>query len=352
MNDEQLAFLRSLVESTGPSGYEERTQAIWRARVQDAAADISTDSLGNCIATLNPAGRPRVMLDAHIDEIGFLIRYIDDNGYLYFATIGGFDPSTLAGDRVRILGKQGDVIGVFGRKPTHLLESDERKKAPELKQMWIDIGATNREEAEALVDIGDAAGRAAGLERLQGNLVTSPALADRVGSYIIAEAIRALAASPPAAAVFAASSVQEEIGLRGARVSSYETEADIGIAVEVTYTSDHPHVSKTEIGDVKVGAGPVLSRGANTNPRIFRRLVEAANAEGIPFQVEAFAGGTPTDQNVMQLSRRGMATGLISVPCRYLHTASEVVSLDDIDASVALLSRFVRDLQGEVDLAP
>ena len=352
MDDDQYAFFQRLVESTGPSGYEEETQTIWRDRVKDVAQSVKTDSLGNCIAAVNPAGHPRVMIDAHIDEIGFIIRYIDDNGFLYFAPIGGFDPSTLPGNRVRILGKNGAVAGVFGRKPIHVIEPDERKKAPELKGMWIDIGAAGREEAEAVVGIGDAGGRAHGMDRLQGNMVASAALDDRVGAYIVAEVVRELAKRPPRAAVFAASSVQEEIGMRGARVSAYEIDAEIGIALEVTWTSDHPQAPKTELGDVRVGAGPVISRGANTNPRIFQRLVRAAEDAGIAYQVEAAAGGTGTDQNPMQTTRSGMATGLISVPTRYLHTASELASLEDIDRAVALLVRFISDLEEPNELAP
>lgn len=352
MDDDQFAFFRLLVESTGPSGYETETQNIWRDRVADVVDRLETDVLGNCIATLKGDGRPRVMLDAHIDEIGCIVKYIDDCGFVYFSTIGGFDPSTMAGNRVRLLGKNGPVTGVFGRKPIHLMEVEDRKKAPELKKMWIDIGAANREEAEALLAIGDAGGRNHGMDRLQGSLVASAAMDDRVGAYIVAETTRALAGQSFAAGVYAVSSVQEEIGLRGARVSAYETQAQIGIAVEVTWTSDHPHASKQELGDIRVGSGPVLSRGANTNPRIFERLVEAARTEGIPYQVDAEAAGTPTDQNVMQMSRAGMATGLISVPTRYLHTASETLSTDDVDASVALLTRFVRDLHEGVDLTP
>src|SRR5437588_73345 len=228
MNDDQYAFLRQLVESTGPSGYEEETQRIWRDRVQEVAESVRTDPLGSSIAALNEAGEPRVMLDAHVDEIGFIIKYIDENGFLYFSTIGGFDPSTLAGNRVRIIGKNGPVLGVIGRKPTHLIEPEERKKAPEIKKMWIDIGAGSREEAEALIDVGDAGGRAHGMERLQGSLITANSLDDRVGCYIVAEVFRSLAAAPPAAAVFAVSSTQEEIGLRGARASSYGVDAQIG----------------------------------------------------------------------------------------------------------------------------
>jgi putative aminopeptidase FrvX len=352
MNDEQYDFLRRMVETTGPSGYEWDAQLVWRERIQDVAISVKTDTLGNCIAALNPAGRPRIMIDAHIDEIGFLVRYIDDDGFLYFAPIGGFDGSTLPGCRVRIMGKDGPVMGIVGRKPIHLLTPDERKIAPELKSMWIDIGAAGREAAEAVVSVGNAGGRAHGFTRLQGNVVACNSMDDRVGAYVIAETFRALAGSDVRAGVWASSSTMEEIGLRGARVSSYDIEAEIGIAVEVTWTSDHPQAPKTELGDVQVGKGPVICVGANTNPRIFERLVGAAQAEGVPYQVDADPAGTGTDMNVMQMSRHGMATGLISVPTRYLHTASEIVSLDDVDASVTVLTRFVRDLEEGVNLTP
>lgn len=352
MQDEQFEFLRRLVETTGPSGYEAQTQQVWRERVRDSADSVQTDALGNCIATLNPDGTPRVMIDAHIDEIGFLIKYIDDNGFLYFNPIGGFDPSTLAGGRVRIIGKNGPVLGVLGRKPIHLMEQDERKKSPELKNMWIDIGVSGREEAEALIGIGDAGGRAAGMVRLQGNVLSANSMDDRVGCYVMAETFRNLAQDRPAAAVYAASSVQEEIGLRGARVSAYTVNADIGIALEVTWTSDHPQAPKTELGECKLNGGPVIMRGANVNPRVFERMVAAAEAEDMPYQIDVYAGGSPTDGNVMQMNRQGMAVGILSVPTRYLHTASETVSTDDIDRTVQLLTRFVRDLSGEVDLTP
>jgi len=352
MNEDQFAFFKRLVETTGPSGYEEQTQQVWRDRVQSAADTVTTDVLGSCTAMVNPSGRPRVMLDGHIDEIGFLIKHIDDNGFIYFNTIGGFDPSTLPGNRVRFIGKQGPVLGVIGRKPTHLIEPDERKKMPEIKSMWIDIGAGSREEAETLLSIGDAGGRAHNMERLHRNLVTSKTMDNRVGCYIVAETLRELAASRPKCAVYGVSSVQEEIGLRGAQVSAYASEADIGVALEVTWTSDHPLSSKTELGDIKLGNGPVIVRGANGNPRIFERLVQAARDSGTPYQVDALASGTPTDQNIMQRTRAGMATGLMSVPTRYIHTASETLSTDDVDAAVTILTRFVRDIDDSINLIP
>lgn len=352
MNDDQFDFLKHLVETTGPSGYEQDIQKVWRERVQDVAASVTTDMMGNVTAVLNPSGKRRVMIEAHIDEIGFIIKYIDDEGFLYFSPIGGFDPSTLPGNRVQIMGKAGAVLGVLGRKPTHLLTEEDRKRGPEIKNMWIDIGAANREEAEKLVGIGDAGGRQYGLQRMHGNLLVANSMDDRVGTYIVAEAFRALARSNPQVCVVAVSAVQEEIGLRGAIPASYGANADIGIACDVTWTSDHPQAPKTELGDIRVGAGAVLERGAANNPKVVDRLVAAANSAGAKYQISADPRGTGTDEYVMQVSRAGMATGLISIPTRYLHTASEVLSTDDVDACVAIMTRFVQDLDENVDLTP
>lgn len=352
MNDDQFEFLKRLVETTGPSGYEQQTQQVWRERVQDVAAGVTTDTLGNVTAILNPSGTRRVMIEAHIDEIGFIIKYIDDDGFLYFSPIGGFDPSTLPGNRVRIKGKNGPVLGVLGRKPAHLLTEEDRKRPPEIKNMWIDIGASNRQEAEGLIDIGDAGGRQYGLERMHGNLLVANSMDDRVGAYIVAESFRALAQTNPNVCVVAVSAVQEEIGLRGAVPASYGADAEIGIACDVTWTSDHPQAPKSELGDVRVGAGAVLARGASNNPKVVDRLVAAAKAAGVKYQIEADPRGSGTDEFVMQLSRAGMATGLISIPTRYLHTASEVLSTDDVDACVAIMTRFVQDLDGNADVTP
>lgn len=349
MNDDQFGFFQQVVETIGPSGYEQEAQRVWRERVQRAADRVETDALGNCIAVLNPDAKPRVMLDAHIDQIGFIVKYIDENGFVYFSPLGGFDPTTLHGNRIQFMGKSGPVLGVIGRKPPHLIDAEEKKQPPELKNMWIDVGAASREEAEALLDIGDAGGRLHPLARLHGNVVTCAAFDDRVGCYVVAETFRNLAATRPQAAVFAVSSVQEEVGLRGASASSYSVDAEVGIALEVTWTTDHPQTSKTELGDVKVGAGPAIFRGVNTNPKVFERMIAAAKAIGAPYQVDIYHRGSPTDGSAMQLSRGGMAVGIMSVPTRYLHTASEVLSTEDVDAAVAILTRFVQDIDSSAD---
>jgi endoglucanase len=351
MNDDQRSFLVQLVGATGPSGYEAAAQEIWRSRVSGVAS-VRTDTMGNAVASVNPDGGPRIMLEAHIDEIGFQVKYIDDNGFLYFNTIGGFDPATLAGNRVRILGKNGPVLGVIGRKPAHLLREEDRKAGPKIKDMWIDIGARNADEARGAVAIGDAGGRVHEVSELLGTFIASNSFDDRVGSYVIAEALLAISRENPSAAVFVASAVQEEIGLRGAGPVAYGIDAPIGVAVDVTFTSDHPETRKTEVGDIRCGAGPVLTRGAATNARIFERLVQAAEAAGVTYQIDANPTGRGTDQHAMQVVRSGMATGLVSIPTRYLHTASEVLSTDDVDGAVAILTRFVLDMPADPNLTP
>lgn len=351
MNDDQKQFLTTLIETTGPSGYEERAQDVWRQRVGQVG-EVRTDFMGNAIAAFNPGGSPRVVLEAHIDEIGFQVRYIDENGFLYFSTLGYFDPATLPGARVRLMGRNGSVTGVIGRKPAHLLSEEERKQSLEIDAMWIDIGARNREEASDLIRVGDAGGRAHGVEPLAGNFIVGNSLDDRAGAYVVAEAFLALARSQPSAAVYAVSAVQEEVGLRGAGPAVYAIDASIGVAVDVTYTSDHPQTSASKTGEIRCAGGPVLTRGPATNRRIFDRLTTAAEGAGIPYQVDADPRGAGTDQYVLQVTRGGMATGLVSIPTRYLHTASEILSLDDLDACVSLLTRFVLDLDDQVRLEP
>ena len=234
MHTDQFDFLRALVEATGPSGYEWDAQRIWRERVADVAATTWTDSLGNAFATLNPGGSPRVMIEAHIDQIGFIVTYFDEQGFVYFKPIGHFDPSTVVGTRVRLMGRHGPVEGAIGRMPVHLLEAEAQSQAPELKNLWIDVGASSRAEVEERLSVGDAGAWSAGMTRLLGSCIAAPGLDNRAGAYVIAEAFRALAAAHPHAEVIAASSVQEEIGLRGAQVSAYTADARSGSAPRCT----------------------------------------------------------------------------------------------------------------------
>ncbi len=354
MEESRTAFLRRMIAAPSPSGFEQRVQQVIREELQQISDEVRTDVHGNVIATLNPTGTPRVMLTAHCDELGFLVRYIDDKGFIYFAPIGGFDPSTLPGERVHIHTPQGPVLGVIGRKPAHLLSGEERGKAPKLSELWIDIGVASQEEAQALVQIGSVATRAAELEPLRGDLVVSRALDDKSGVFAVAEAVRRIYEQRDKlkASVFFAAVVQEEVGSRGARTSAYGIDPLIAVAVDVTYTSDHPQTSKHEIGDVKLNGGPVITIGGNINPRVYAMLVAAADDAGIAYQIDPQAAGTGTDTDIIQVTRAGVATGLVSIPCRYLHTGSEIASLKDIDEVAEVLARFVLALNEETNVIP
>jgi tetrahedral aminopeptidase len=354
VEESRLAFLRRMIAAPSPSGFEQQVQQVIREEVRHYTDEVSTDVHGNVIAALNSGGKPRVMLTAHCDELGFLIRYVDESGFLYFAPVGGYDPATLAGERVRIYTPQGEVLGVIGRKPVHLLEGDERGKAPRLSELWIDIGADSRAEAQELIPIGSIATRAAGLEPLRGDLVVSRALDDKAGVFAVVEAVRRIyeQRAELKAGVFFVSAVQEEVGLRGARTGAYGVDPLIAIAVDVTFTSDHPQTSKHIIGDIKLNGGPVITLGGHVNQPVFDRLLAAAAEAGLACQLDPQAGATGTDTDVIQVTRAGVATGLVSIPCRYLHSGSEIVSLQDIDHVADLLARFVLALAEETSVIP
>jgi len=354
MEESRIAFLHRLINSPSPSGFEQRAQQVIREEMQHYTDEQRTDVHGNVIAALNPNANPRVMLTAHCDELGFLVRFIDEKGFIYFATIGGFDPSTLPGERVQIHTAKGPILGVIGRKPVHLLQSDERGKAPKLSEMWLDIGVNSKEEAQELVAIGSIATRAAQPEKLHGDLVVSRALDDKSGVFTVVEAMQRLHGQREKlkAGVFFVSAVQEEVGLRGAHTSAFGVDPLIAVAVDVTFTSDHPQTSKHEIGDIRLNGGPVISIGGRINPRVYQMLIDAADEAGIAYQIDPQASGTGTDTDVIQVSRAGVATGLVSIPCRYLHTGSEIVSLKDIDEIAELLSRFVLALDAQTNVIP
>jgi len=352
VRDESFAFLKKIVDTPGPSGFEQQVQKIFREQVRSYVDDVRTDVMGNVLAVKNPEGRPRVMLAGHADEIGFMVRYIGDDGCLYFGQIGGHDAIVTVGQRVYVHTQRGPILGVLGRKAIHLLEHDERNKVPNLSDLWIDIGVSSRKEAEELVQIGDCVTYSQELERLQGDRATARSFDNKMGCYVVAEALRLLADRRPACCVFGVATVQEEVGLRGARTAAYETEALVGLAVDVGHAMDFPGADKKKVGDIKLGAGPIIARGANINPRVFALLVQTAKDLQIPYQIEAAPAGTGTDANAMQTSRGGMATGLISVPLRYMHTPCEVMSLEDIDNTARLMAGFVERVTPDIDWTP
>jgi endoglucanase len=345
-------FLIDIVNSVSPTGYEEGTQATYRRYMTPVADEVRTDSHGNTIAALNAAGNPRVMLAGHCDELGFQVHYVDDNGYLYFQPLGGHDESIVPGRRVTIHAAQGDVPGVIGKKAVHLMDEEERKKGAKIKDLWIDIGARDRARALELVQIGDPVTYNEEFVELDGGIAAARGFDDKIGVFVVGHALQLLHGGDLAAGVFAVSTVQEEIGLRGAHTSAFGIDPHVGIAVDVTNASDHPTVESKIVGEVKLGSGPVITRGPNINPKVFSGLVAAAERAKIPYQVKAANRGTGTDANAIQLTRAGVATGLVSIPNRYMHTPAELVSLDDAENAAKLLAEFIRGITGKENWSP
>lgn len=355
MTEQDFLLLKELVEAPSPSGFEQPARQVLRAALAPVADDVRVDVMGNLIVRQAGAGENplRVMLAAHCDEIGFMVRYIDDSGFLWFAPIGGVDPHLVPGQRVTIHSASGPLPGVVGKKPIHLIEAKEREAVVKFKQQFIDIGVSDRKSAEKLVAIGDPVTFAAGLERLQGERVTSRAFDDKVGAFVMARVLHEVRRRGGVTAeVYGVATVQEEVGLRGAAASCYGVNPDVGLVIEVGFATDVPDGDKKEQGDIRLGAGAVISRGPNVNPALFALLQQAAREEQIPVQLLAEARATGTDANVMQLSRGGVATALVRIPLRYMHTPAEVLDLADIEAAVRLVTALLQRLTTRAALLP
>lgn len=355
MNKEVYNFFKKFADSPSPSGFEQPAQRLWREYVGKFADSIESDVMGNTWGVLNgEANGPKVMLAGHADEVGLMVKYIDDDGFIFFAPIGGVDSHLMPGKRVLIHGARGPVAGVIGRKPIHLLEVEERSKVSKVKEMAIDIGAENRAAAEAVISIGDPVTFYGEVEPLLGDLVMGRGFDDKVGSLIVAEVLRLSAKKKKSlnCAVYGVSTVQEELGLRGAHTSTFGIDPQIGICVEVTFATDHPGTDKRSTGDIKVGKGPVISRGANINHRLFDLFCEVAKKNKIPHQIDAAPRATGTDANVIQLTRSGVATSLISIPLRYMHTSGEVLSLSDVENAAKLIAGVIAKIDGDISWIP
>jgi len=350
-----VEFLERLLNAAGPSGFETAPARVWREEAESFASEVWTDVTGNSVASLNPQGRPRVMMAGHIDEIGLQITYVDENGFVFFDEIGGWDSQVLVGQRGRVLGRDGAVPGVMGKRPIHLLKPEEREKATKTRDLWVDLGASSVTEVKELgVRVGDPMVLDAGMIRLAGDRIVSRAIDNRIGAYVVLEALRLLSEDPPEVAAFAVATVQEEIGFSGggARSSAFSIEPDVALVVDVTFSTDVPDIEKKELGDHEIGGGPVLSRGSANHPVVFDGLVDAAEAEGISFTLQAAPRATRTDADGIHLVRFGVPTGLVSVPNRYMHSPNELVSLSDLDQSARLLAAYIRRLGPETDFRP
>lgn len=360
MREESLSFLKAMLDAPSPSGYEQPVQKVWREYVSAFADELTTDLHGNVIAAVNPGGSPRIMLAGHCDELGFQINYINKQGFLHFLPIGGHDLGIVPGRRVLIHNKNGVVKGVIGKRAIHLMTQEERTKPkrPLVENYWIDIAVRDKKEAESLVSIGDPVTYSIAFEEMRNGIAISRAFDDKSGAFVVAEALRQVAENREklTAAVFAVSTVQEEIGLRGATTSAHGVNPDVGIAVDVTHATDSPDIDKRKAGEVSLGGGPVITRGANVNPIVFERLVEAtapAQANGAKsYQLDASPRGTGTDANAIQLARAGVAAGLVSIPLRYMHTTVEMLALSDLELASDLLANFSLAVKSDTSFIP
>jgi endoglucanase len=354
MNVSSVDFFKRLLSLPGPSGHEAAPARAWREEAETFADRVWADVAGNSFAAVNPDGEPRVMLAGHIDEIGLMVNHIDDDGFLYFSPIGGWDPEIIAGQRVQILTRGGPIPGLIGKKAVHLQEKDDRDRVSKIKDLWIDIGAKDGEDARKRVRVGDAAVLAADVIELPHGRIASRSMDNRMGALVALEALRRLAGDRPAAGVVAVATTQEEIGVAGggARTGAFGLDPKIAIVVDVTHATDYPGAEKKGHGDHRLGGGPVLSRGSAVNPVLFQRLAEVAEREGIPYSIEAVPSRTSTDADNIYTARMGVATALVSVPNRYMHSPNEMVALEDLDRAAELIAAAVRTFTAADEFIP
>ena len=350
-------FLKKLLETPSPSGYERPVQDLVRTWARQYSDEVHTDRHGNVIAACHRGQSgsgelPRIMLAGHCDQIALMVQHVDENGFLYVQPIGGWDMQILLGQNLTVWTKGGPVPGVIARRAPHLMTGEERSKVPQFTDVWVDIGARDRKDAEEAVTPGDPVTPSLGYRPLRNGLAVSPAMDDKVGLWVVMEALRLLQGKPLQASVYCVSTVQEEVGLRGATTSAYGIHPHVGVAVDVCHATDTPGNDKKQLGDTRLGAGPVLFRGPNISPRVLERLEAAALTGDIPVQVRGVPRATGTDANVMQLSRDGVATGLVGIPNRYMHSPVEVVHLDDLDLAARLLAEFCLKVTPQIDWTP
>lgn len=344
MHPDRLTFLKNLLSTPGPSGDELAAARVWRAEARSFADTVWADVRGNSYAQLKGDG-PRVLLAGHIDEIGLMVSHIDDDGYLFFSAVGGWDPQVLVGQRVRLLGLAGELLGVIGKKPIHLMKAADRDNASKLESLWIDIGVKSKAEALELLRVGSVGViDSQPLELPNGRLV-SRSLDNRIGAYTVLEALRLLSQDRPSASVVAVATAQEETSFAGATVAAYSFDPQIAIAVDVTFATDHPESDKRQHGEVKLGGGPVLARGAANTPAVYSRLIDTAAAQQIPYSVQISPRYTGTDADAIHMIRGGVATGVVSIPNRYMHSPNEMVDLADVEQAAQLIAAFVRSIK-------
>jgi putative aminopeptidase FrvX len=350
ISSESLSFLKKLLDTPGPSGFESAPAKVWRDQAKKFAT-VTGDVAGNSLAEVNGKGSPTIMLAGHIDEIGVIVSYIDDQGYGYLQPIGGWDPQVLIGQRLRFIGRQGDVFGVVGKKPIHLIKVEEREKAGKFVDFWVDFGAKSKKEAEERISVGDPGVIDSRTMEFPNGRLVSRSIDDRIGAFVVLEALRRYSDKPGAARVVAVATTQEEIGYRGggAGVCATCIGPQMAIVVDVTFAIDHPGVEKKEHGEAAIDGGPVLTRGSIISPVVFNLLRATAEARKIPFTLHAAGRDTSTDADAIHIAREGVATGLVGVPNRYMHSPNELVSIQDLDHAAELIAESCRAVTANTD---
>ena len=345
LDKNSLDFLQRLVDTPSPSGFERPAQEVWRDYVSGFADRVDSDVQGNSIGLINEGGNPKIMLIGHCDEVGFMVRYVNDKGFVYFSPIGGVDPNIVSAQRVLINSAKGVVKGVVGRTAIHMQDKEDEKKSVKMHEIWIDIGASSKQDALKRIAVGDPIVFDAGFEVIAGKMAAARGFDDKMGAFAVAEALRLLSRKKRLkAAVYGVASVQEEISFAGARTSAFSLEPDVCIAVDVGNATDTPGTSREKFGEITLGKGPMIHTGSSVSPGVAESLKRVARRRKIAYQVSASPRWTGTDADAVFSSRGGVACGLVSIPNRYMHTPVEMIHLGDLEKGFTLMAAFCEEV--------
>jgi endoglucanase len=345
MRKESFELLKSLLTTPSPSGYESGNQKLWCEYARQFADEVRTDAYGNAVAILNPDGDPKIMLDGHVDEIGMMVKHIDDKGFLYFQRIGGVNPGLVQGKRVTIHAEMGPVRGVVGATAIHLIDKDKDQKVPKMHDLFIDIGAGDADAARKRVAVGDPVTFADDFEMVTDQIAVARAFDDRAGAWAVVEALRLAKGADMQCALYACSSIQEETGLNGALMQVANVQPDAAIAVDVTHATDTPGINVKQHGEVKLGEGPTVAIGRENHPAVVDRLRKVAKRKRIKLQIETFSLTGGTDAYAIWNKNGGVPSAIVSIPNRYMHSTVELLDLRDLENTAKLLAGFVTDVK-------
>ena len=347
-------FLVDLLRTPSPTGWEQPIQRKIHDRFKNVAHAMEPDVHGNLILSLNPHSKRKIMLAGHCDQIGFLVKYISPEGYIYLDKLGGADSGVILGERLIIHAKSGPIEAVVGRKPVHLQQGPEVQQIPVANKIWLDIGATDDREVRERVAVGDYVTFKLDVTELHGDLIAAPGLDNKAGLFVCLEAFRQCAQSGCKVGLYVASTVQEEIGSRGAATVTNKLSPDVGIAVDVVPATDDPgyDLPPQQYVPCKLRGGPTISTGPNTNRVVEKMLVAAAKRHDLPYQSDPSGKTAANDARVIQIADSGVAAASVGIPQRNMHTQVEIVSLSDLDHAVRLLTEFVRSVDEHTDFRP